>query len=207
MAKRVFGVIGIAIVASLAACTGTDDAGEPVAVGASAATGAQATAWTPPRTPWGEPDLSGMWPIDKLNGTPVQRPATFGDRRELTDEELAERTERLRGLNARYDEEIANNKMGIGHWAEMGQPNRLTSLIVEPANGRVPPLTAAGEAKSATMTSSWSSIPFDRVSDFNPLDRCITRGLPASMFPFMYNSGIEIMQSPGLRCDSARDRP
>ncbi len=197
MAKRVFGVIGIAIVASLAACTGTDDAGEPVAVGASAATGAQATAWTPPRTPWGEPDLSGTWPIDKLNGTPVQRPATFGDRRELTDEELAERTERLRGLNARYDEEIANNKMGIGHWAEMGQPNRLTSLIVEPANGRVPPLTAAGEAKSATMTSSWSSIPFDRVADFNPLDRCITRGLPASMFPFMYNSGIEITQSPG----------
>jgi hypothetical protein len=47
------------------------------------------------------------------------------------------------------------------------------------------------------MTSSWSDIPFDRVSDFNPLDRCITRGLPASMFPFMYNSGIEILQAPG----------
>jgi hypothetical protein len=137
-----------------------------------------------------------MWPIDKLNGTPVQRPAAFGERRELTDEEFAERTERLRTLNARYDDEIASNKMGIGHWAEMGQPNRLTSLIVEPANGRVPPLTVEGQAKSATMTSSWSNIPFDRVSDFNPLDRCITRGLPASMFPFMYNSGIEIVQSP-----------
>ena len=57
--------------------------------------------------------------------------------------------------------------------------------------------TAEGERKSATMTSSWSNIPFDKVSDFNPLDRCITRGLPASMFPFMYNSGIEIMQAPG----------
>jgi hypothetical protein len=150
-----------------------------------------------PRTTWGDPDLQGMWPIDRLNGTPVQRPESFGERRLLTEEEYAERVERLRGLNARYDEEIATNKMGIGHWAEMGEPNRLTSLIVEPANGRVPPLTVEGERRSATMTSSWSAIPFDKVSDFNALDRCITRGLPASMFPFMYNSGIEIMQAPG----------
>jgi hypothetical protein len=151
-----------------------------------------------PRTPWGDPDLQGMWPIDKLNGTPVQRPESFGERRFLTDAEFAERVERLRGLNARYDDEIANNKMGIGHWAEMGQPNRLTSLIVEPTNGRLPALTAEGERRSATMTSSWSAIPFDEVADFNALDRCITRGMPASMFPFMYNSGIEIMQSPGV---------
>jgi hypothetical protein len=154
-------------------------------------------AYSTPRTAWGDPDFQGMWPIDKLNGTPVQRPESFGDRRFLSDQEFAERVERLRGLNARYDQEIATNKMGIGHWAEMGEPNRLTSLIVEPANGRVPPLTAEGERRSATMTSSWSNIPFDEVSDFNPLDRCITRGLPASMFPFMYNSGIEIIQGPG----------
>jgi hypothetical protein len=156
-----------------------------------------AAAWHAPRTPWGDPDLRGMWPIDKLNGTPLQRPESFGDRRLLTDEEFAARQKRLAELNARYDEEIANHKMGIGHWAEMGQPNRLTSLIVEPANGRLPALTEAGERKSATMTSSWSNIPFDKVEDFNALDRCITRGLPASMFPFMYNSGIEIMQAPG----------
>jgi hypothetical protein len=149
------------------------------------------------RTAWGDPDLQGLWPIDRLNGTPVQRPESFGERRVLTDDEYAERVERLRTLNARYDTEISTNKMGIGHWAEMGEPNRLTSLIVEPANGRVPALTAAGEQRSSTMTSSWSAIPFDKVSDFNPLDRCITRGLPASMFPFMYNSGIEIVQAPG----------
>ena len=154
-------------------------------------------AWTPPRTAWGDPDLQGMWPIDKLNGTPLQRLESLGERRFLTDEEFAERTKRLEGLNARYDDEIKSHKMGIGHWAEMGQPNRLTSLIVEPANGRLPPLTAAGERISATMKSSWSNIPFDSVADFNPLDRCITRGLPASMFPFMYNSGVEIMQAPG----------
>jgi hypothetical protein len=170
--------------AALAGCSGEPETGP-------------ASGYVTPRTAWGDPDLTGSWPIDKLNGTPVQRPESFGDRRFLSDEEFAERVERLRGLNARYDEEIATNKMGIGHWAEMGQPNRLTSLIIEPANGRLPPLTPEGERRSSAMTSSWSNIAFDEVSDFNALDRCITRGMPASMFPFMYNSGMEIMQAPG----------
>jgi hypothetical protein len=180
MPSRAPGPLSV-LVLCLTACTGAPDARTS----------------TVPKTPWGDPDLQGMWPIDKLNGTPVERPESFGERRFLTDEEYAARVERLHGLNARYGDEIAHNKMGIGHWAEMGQPNRLTSLIVEPANGRVPPLTPEGERRAAAMTSSWSTIPFDDVSDFNPLDRCITRGLPASMFPFMYNSGIEIMQAPG----------
>src|SRR5690606_22246814 len=103
----------------------------------------------------------------------------------------------LPGPNARYGQEIATTRMDLGHWSQRGEPNRLTPLIVGPSNGRVPPLTEAGRAKAATMTSSWSDIPFDDIGDFNPLDRCITRGLPASMFPFMYNSGIEIIQAPG----------
>jgi hypothetical protein len=158
---------------------------------------AAAQEWTPPVTPWGEPDLSGTWPIDHMNGTPLQRPPQFGERRYLTDEEFEERVERLAALNARYDQEIESNTMGIGHWAEMGQPNRLTSLIVQPANGRLPALTEEGSRRAATMTSSWSDIVFETIDDFNSLDRCITRGMPASMFPFMYNSGIQIMQSPG----------
>jgi hypothetical protein len=164
----------------------------------AAATAPDAATWAQPRTSWGDPDLQGMWPLDYINGTPVQRPAEFGDRRLLTDAEYAERVERLAGLNARYDQEDAASKIGMGHWAEMGEPNRLTSLISEPANGRLPPLTAEGERLSAAMRSSWTEPPvFDGLADFNALDRCITRGLPASMFPFMYNSGIEVIQAPG----------
>ena len=176
----------------LGACTPATENGT-----GGGAKGASAQSWSAPRTPWGDPDLKGMWPTTKLNGTPLQRPESFGERATLTDEELAERAKRLAGLNSRYDDEIKSHKMGIGHWAEMGQPNRLASLIVEPANGRLPAITAEGERESATMKSSWSNIPFDSVADFNPLDRCITRGLPASMFPFMYNGGIEILQAPG----------
>ncbi|HUF71445.1 MAG TPA: hypothetical protein VMR74_00960 [Gammaproteobacteria bacterium] len=170
------------------------------ALAAGLATGdvrAQAADWVTPRTEWGDPDLQGIWPMRYLNGTLLQRPESFGERRFLNDDEYAERVERLAGLNARYDNEISSGQIGQGHWSEMGEPNRYTSLIVEPANGRIPPMTGEGERRSAMMTSSWSGGPFDSLADFNALDRCITRGLPASMFTFMYNSGIEIRQSPG----------
>jgi len=144
-------------------------------------------AWTPPQTPWGDPDLTGRWPLTNLNGTPVQRPAEFGDRRLLTDQEFAKR-----------QADIAANRIRLaGAWAEVGDANRLTSLVVDPANGRLPPLTDEGRKRAAAMTSSWSDMLFSSVDDFNALDRCMTRGMPASMFPFMYNSGVEIHQAPG----------
>ncbi|MGD8340198.1 MAG: hypothetical protein PVH89_05415 [Gammaproteobacteria bacterium] len=180
-------VLFLAAGAALLQGCGAGSPGDPQAVSSQ----------SPLRTEWGDPDLQGMWPMTYLNGTPLQRPESFGERRLLTDEEYAERVERLAGLNARYDNEIAGGEIGMGHWSEMGEPNRLASLIVEPANGRIPGLTAEGERRSAQMRSSWSDIPFDTLADFNALDRCITRGLPASMFTFMYNSGIEIRQSPG----------
>jgi hypothetical protein len=148
-------------------------------------------------TSWGEPDLTGRWPIGHLTGTPLQRPAQFGDREYLTDEEFAEREAALSARAARYADEDAQNKMGPGHWAETGAPNRRTSLIVDPPDGRIPPLTPEGQAIADAMRSSWHDIAWDWVDDFDSWDRCITRGMPGSMMPFMYNNGIEIYQSPG----------
>ena len=85
--------------------------------------------------------------------------------------------------------------MGMGHWAEASHNNdaaRLTSLLVEPKNGRFPELTERGKELASKMKSSWSSTVFDKPTDFDTWDRCITRGLPPSMFPFNYNNGIEI---------------
>lgn len=158
-------------------------------VAASLTPSAQTAArtWTPALTAWGDPDLTGRWPLTHLNGTPVQRLPEFGARRLLTDQEFAKR---------RAD--IAANRIRLaGAWAEVGEANRLTSLVVDPANGRLPPLTDEGRKRAATMTSSWSDMLFASVADFNALDRCMTRGMPASMFPFMYNSGVEILQAPG----------
>ena len=154
-------------------------------------------AWTPPRTPWGEPDLQGTWPLDELGRTPLQRPPQYGDRLYLTDEEfkkvMATAQEALKGA-AKEEKE---NKLGAGHWFEGGVPLRQTSLIVEPKNGRLPPLTEKGKQLAATMKSSWTQTVFETPDDFNSLDRCITRGLPASMIPFPYNNGLRIFQAPG----------
>lgn len=153
--------------------------------------------WTPPRTPWGDPDLQGTWPLDQLGRTPLQRPAQYGDRLNLTDEEykkaVASAEEGLKGA----EKEEKENKLGNGHWFEYGVPLRQTSLIVEPKNGRLPPLTDKGKQLAATMKSSWTEKAFESPADFNSLDRCITRGMPASMIPFPYNNGVRIFQSPG----------
>jgi hypothetical protein len=89
----------------------------------------------------------------------------------------------------------------MGHWAETSDAQRINSLLVEPANGRFPELTARGKELGSQMASSWSTEQtdgiFDSVADFDTWDRCITRGLPPSMFPFNYNNGIRIHQAPG----------
>jgi hypothetical protein len=156
-------------------------------------------AFSPPRTAWGEPDFRGTWPIDHLNGTPFQRPEQFGDRQFLTDEEFAERQSRLEAAASRYENEDSTNTMGMGHWAESGTANRRTSLLIDPPNGRLPAFTEEGQRRADLMRSSWrTGQSFNWVSDFDTWDLCITRGLPASMFPFQYNNGMQVFQSPGI---------
>jgi hypothetical protein len=155
------------------------------------------TTWEQPLTEWGEPDLRGTWPIGHLTGVPLQRPEAMGERRALSDEELAAREAQYAAAQGAYDKEIEQNKMGMGHWVEWGRANRLTSLIIDPPTGRLPQLTAEGQRRRELMRSGWMDIPFDAATDFDNWDRCITRGLPASMLPAYYNNGIEILQSPG----------
>jgi hypothetical protein len=155
--------------------------------------------WTPPETEWGEPDLRGLWPIGHLTGTPLERPEEYGEQEFISDEEYQERLERAEQAQAAYDRETSSGKMGMGHWAERGDATRRTSLIVDPPNGRLPAFTEEGERLSAEMGSSWKrGQVFDWVDDFDSWDRCITRGMPASMFPFQYNNGIRIFQAPGV---------
>jgi hypothetical protein len=157
-----------------------------------------AGAWTPPKTPWGDPDLRGTWPLDSVARTPFQRPTKYGDRATLTDQEYALELKAAGELHKRFAAEEKVGKLSVGHWTEYGEPSRQTSLIVEPANGRLPPMTDEGKRLAAGMKSSWSQKVFDDLSDFNTLDLCITRGLPASMLPFPYNNGVRIFQGPGF---------
>ncbi len=153
--------------------------------------------WSVPRTEWGDPDLRGVWPLDAVGRTPTERPPGLGDKAYFTDEEYRAAIAQAQDTAQNYDREDEEGTIGSGHWFEWGLPLRQTSLIMEPADGRIPPLTEEGERMSAAMRSSWNVLQFDRVGDFNSLDRCISRGLPSSMTPFPYNNGIQVFQSPG----------
>ena len=151
-----------------------------------------------PRTSWGDPDLRGNWPVDYLGVTPRERPARFGDRAELTDAEYAAATAAAQGMIDNYEAEGRAGLMAMGHWVERGLPLRQNSLIVEPANGRYPPLTPEGQRLKAAERTSWNTEVFDDLDDFGIFDRCLTRGMPSSMLPGNYNSGIRVHQAPGI---------
>ena len=155
--------------------------------------------YKPATTAWGEPDLRGTWPIDHLNFTPLQRPPEQSSRYFLTDEEYAKRKEMLAQRGAAYEGEINQDKIGMGHWVEPGTANRRTAFLIDPPDGRLPPLTEEGMRRAATKRSSYiADQTYDSPADFDIWDRCITRGLPASMFPFNYNNGIRIFQARGM---------
>ncbi|MBS1239536.1 MAG: hypothetical protein H6R45_242 [Proteobacteria bacterium] len=155
--------------------------------------------YTPERTPWGDPDLRGTWPIDSLGGLNLQRTPAQGTRVYLTDEEFAQREARMEGSRQAATAETNANKLGMGNWVEMTGAGRRTSLLVSPADGRLPPFTEYGTRMMAIGRSSWvAGQTYDWVTDFDTWDRCVTRGFPASMFPFRYNNGIRIFQSPGF---------
>ncbi len=148
--------------------------------------------WTAPMTPWGEPDLRGIWPLNHLISTPFQRPERFGERRFLTDDEFAAAQKSAEARNARF-------LSGAIPQADAGQATRQTSLLVDPPNGRFPELTPRGKALYDAMRGSYKpgQTVFDSPDDFDSWDRCITRGLPVSMLPRNYNNGVRITQFPG----------
>ncbi len=117
--------------------------------------------WEPPRTPWGDPDLQGIW--DSKSTTPLERPAQYADQEFLTDEEIAaledaEVREASRGPQGRdvraepgteADVEGAyNNIFSTGLGTHYSRTKR-SSLVTDPPDGRLPPLTAETEAQRA----------------------------------------------------------
>ena len=154
---------------------------------------AYAAEWTAPRTSWGEPDISGIWPINHLIGVPLERNPQYGDRLEMTDEEFAQAQANVEARDARFQ----GGPIPVADAA--GQALRQTSLIIDPPDGRFPAPTPYGQELQAAMRDSYrpGQTVFDGIEDFSPWDRCITRGMPVSMLPRNYNNGIRITQAPG----------
>ena len=154
------------------------------------------------RTAWGDPDLRAIYTLDRINTGRIAfaRPEQYGERFWLTDAEFAERLEAARRSDAAYSEENSRGTRGLAAWMEAEPFARRTSMLVSPADGKLPALTPEAEALRAAGRTSWftEGRTYDWIDDFDTWDRCITRGFPASMLPFRYNNGVRIFQAPGF---------
>ena len=152
-----------------------------------------------PRTPWGDPDLQGVWPSIDMVRVPLERPRQYGTRIMMSVEEQQALEQREQDQIERTARQGAGGQIGSpGHWVEWGRSQRQTSLLVDPPDGHMPALTADGKARQARLPKGTTEYGIlNGPADFTPVERCISRGVIGSMLPVTTSSGMDITQAPG----------
>jgi hypothetical protein len=138
--------------------------------------------WTQPKTPWGDPDIQGVWPGTAMVGTPLERDKTLGTRAFLTEDEFAKRQERAKHQAAVDSEETVSeltkcdptrgglgntattcsNGVSIGpplYWDDRGKPSKQASLVMDPPDGRIPALTPEAQKMAAERAAARRARP------------------------------------------------
>jgi hypothetical protein len=182
----------------------------------SAAAGKQQAGekWVVPRLADGHPDLQGIWTNKSI--TPFERPPELGDQEFFTPDEAKEfvsKTLEAGDRDNRTDDVRDVINAYNGFWWDSGTkilPNMRTSIVTEPANGRVPPLTperraaldrerAAVEARckqpGCAVANSGTLAPADEPQALDLMTRCISFGTTVPMLPTAYNNNYQIVQS------------
>ena len=151
-----------------------------------------------PRTPWGDPDLQGVWDYKTI--TPLERPANMAGRTTLTDEEVTTLESRAgKRLDEPPDESVPATLIHAPYMTDPGRKvldDKRTSLIIEPADGRIPPLTPEAERRLASRRGGRNG-GADGPESRSTAERCITYGFPNAILPTLYNNNIQILQGPG----------
>ena len=207
--RRLVSMSFLAVVTTVMSLTSTPVAGQSSSSRSqSASEGNKSSAErsrTSPRTPWGEPDLQGVW--DYRTITPMERPAKFARKESLTEAEAVE----LEKLDAEENVDRAPRSGDPGtynqFWMDRGTKvvgTRRTSLIVDQPDGRIPALTAEAKKRQAAIAEAQRGVGPDEppvggwADDLSATVRCIlgfNSGPP--MHPAAYNNNVEIVQSPG----------
>jgi hypothetical protein len=152
--------------------------------------------WTQPRTSWGEPDLQGKWSYATI--TPLERPNGQASKAVLDPEEVAAANEGARTDADRRDggADADLARAYNAYWYDRGKSIGRTSLIIDPPDGRLPPLTAEGRRRQAEIAEQERTHPYDSWEDRPLQERCIIyHGVPP--LPTGYNNTYEIFQTPG----------
>ena len=178
----------------------------------SVSVSAAAQTWTPPRTPWGDPDLQGNYSNKYEQGTPFERPAEF-EGRTIQDIKGAELADLVREravevlLNSPFSggDPIAGNFGGAPAFYDRFEANKGSRpwFVVDPVDGKVPAMSAEGRTASQARAAARAALrrgrgTADSYEDRSLYDRCITRGLPGSMMPTNYGNSYRIVQGPGF---------
>jgi len=151
------------------------------------------------RTPWGDPDLEGIWTNATL--TPLQRPPELGAKEFFTPEEAAQ-FQRTRIEQTNADRPLPPGQVGAYNdvFFERGTSivrSRRTSLVVDPSDGRIPSLTPEAQKKVEARQKREAVSPADGPEDRWLTERCILFGATVPMLPEPYNNNYRIIQSPG----------
>jgi hypothetical protein len=208
MGTRLFPSFTVAL--AVAAMTTPPVSAQTTAARASAPAAKSAgKAWAPPRTAWGDPDLSGSYTNTSESGTPFERPAEFEGKRldEVTPTELAKAIEARNNQKVVRAPTLGGAETGAGptHWFEdYNSVNTRPWMVTDPPDGKVPPTTDEAKQRAAIVVAkrrggdSYSVGPFDGPEDLTLYVRCISRGIPGSMMPAIYGNSYQIVQGPGF---------
>ena len=151
--------------------------------------------WAGPKTPWGDPDIQGVW--TNTTTTPLERLPEAADKDVLSDEEreqVAQKVfERIDQDKPRPGTVVPYNEF----WYERGTLNNRTSLIIDPPDGKLPPFTPEAQKRWDAVLAMRKEGRADSWLDRSSYDRCISRGIPGAMMPGFYNHNYHVMQAPG----------
>ena len=157
------------------------------------------------RTPWGDPDLQGVWNHGTI--TPLERPAEYAGRERLTDEEVAalNRASETRATAGRRSSLTAQQDVALAYnqfWWDRGISTGRTSLLTDPSDGRLPPRTTQAEALADTpegqrvRLARRGNVPAHGPEDMDLGDRCLVYR-PVPITSSGYNNHVHILQAPG----------
>jgi hypothetical protein len=185
-------IAGAAVAAASWSVSGQTPAAPPLVI--TAYNGGAPIPYTVPRTPWGDPDLQGVWSSDDTSGIPRERPKEMGNNLYLNDQAFAARVKQVEQGIKRGENDIGSFRNDFARRAF-----RQTSLIVDPPDGSMPAVTAEAQKRRASRDrGTFGEGPFNTTEDFTLYDRCITRGIVGSVLRVVYGNGNRIVQAPGM---------